>query len=102
VKIVTFRDLRVWQEAMDLALSCYRLTARFPKCEQFGGLATQARRAATSILSNIAEGKVRPTNVFRNHISVALGSHAELDTQLELAMGLEYVSPRSCAPRWNN
>jgi four helix bundle protein len=96
--ILSFRDLEVWREAMDLAVDCYRLTDRFPKTESYGGIASQTQRAATSIPSNIAEGKVRPTNAFKNHVSIALGSHAELDTLLELAMRLEYTSAVALVP----
>jgi 23S rRNA-intervening sequence protein len=52
----TFRDLRVWQEAMDLTVEIYKSTAAFPKHEVYG-LAQQLRRAAVSVASNIAEGK---------------------------------------------
>lgn len=97
-RIITFRDLEVWQESMTLAVSCYQLTASFPKPELYGGLASQARRAATSIPANVAEGKVRPTNAFRNHVSIALGSQAELDTVLEVAVRLGYLSAREMQP----
>lgn len=76
-QIASFRDLDVWQEGMELAAQCYRLTEVFPKTEHYGGLASQTQRAATSIAANIAEGKVGPTNAFKNHVSIALGSHAD-------------------------
>ena len=94
--IQSFRDLDVWQRAMDLSVECYRLTSVFPKHELYG-LTSQTRRAATSIPSNIAEGHARPTAVYRNHVSIALGSQAELDTVLELAIRLGYVSVEQMA-----
>lgn len=107
-RIQSFRDLNVWQEAMDLAVDCYALTAVFPKSEIYG-LTSQARRAAVSIPSNIAEGHARPTSVYRNHVSIGLGSQGELDTLLELAVRLRYLTTndinafqRSAGPRRPN
>ncbi|MDJ0673691.1 MAG: four helix bundle protein [Microcystis sp. M53598_WE2] len=59
-KIQSYRDLRVWQEAVNLAESCYRLTKTFPK-EELYGMTTQIRRASVSIAANIAEGYGRKT-----------------------------------------
>lgn len=95
--VTSYRDLRVWQCGMALALACYRLTARFPRHETFG-LRSQARRAVTSLATNIAEGHARPTKVYRNHVSVALGSQAELETLIQLAVGLGYVTEADTAP----
>ena len=95
--IRSYRDLRVWQRGMALAVECYRLAARFPRHETYG-LASQARRAETSLATNIAEGHARPTKAYRNHVSVALGSQAELETLLELAVGLGYVTEAETAP----
>lgn len=83
-KILTFRDLDVWQRSMMLAEICYAAAAKLPKTETFG-LATQMRRAAVSVPSNIAEGHQLPPAAYRHHVSVALGSLAELQTQIELA-----------------
>jgi four helix bundle protein len=69
----------------------YNLTADFPKTETYG-LTAQMRRAAVSVPSNIAEGQARKFRAAINHLSIALGSIAELDTQLELAVRLTYVS----------
>ena len=86
--IKSYRDLETWQSAMDLVERCYRMTNRFPKTEQFG-LTIQIRRAAVSIPSNIAEGHNRPSKLaFLNHLGIALGSQAELETQLELSARL--------------
>ena len=88
----SFRDLTVWQRAMQLTISIYRLTATFPKEEQYG-LTNQLRRAAVSIPSNIAEGQGRSSSrEFGQFLSIARGSLCELQTQLEIARLLEYGS----------
>ena len=89
--IRSFRDLEVWQESMEVVVDCYRLTGDFPKWELHGGLSAQMRRAAGSIPANLAEGHARQTNVYRNHVGIALGSHAELDTVLEVAIRVGHV-----------
>jgi four helix bundle protein len=81
------RDLDAWRVAMDAVLETYRLSADFPNTEIYG-LTSQMRRAAVSVPSNIAEGQARRFRAAINHLSVALGSIAELDTQLELAVRL--------------
>ena len=97
-RIMSFRDLEVWQEAMALAEHCYRLTAGFPKSEQFG-LTAQLRRAVVSIASNIAEGHARRTRPsYVHYLHVALGSQAELETQIELAVRLRFVTEGEAAP----
>jgi len=89
----SFRELEVWHAAMDLALACYRETAAFPSREWYG-LASQIRRAATSIPSNIAEGHSRRSRAaYAYHLAVALGSHAEVETQIELARRLSLTNP---------
>jgi four helix bundle protein len=78
---------------MDLVEGVYRLTADFPAREVYT-LASQMRRAAISIPSNIAEGHTREnTKEYLYHISVAQGSLAELQTQIEIAARLGYLSP---------
>jgi four helix bundle protein len=85
-----FRNLLAWQESMNLAVMVYRITSHFPKEETYG-LTAQARRAAVSIPSNIAEGDARNSSREQYHLlGVAAGSLAELETQLELAARLEY------------
>lgn len=77
----SFRELRVWQQAMELALSVYEGTATFPKQELYG-LAQQMRRAAVSVPSNIAEGKGhRSDKEFQRFLYHARGSLMELETQ---------------------
>jgi four helix bundle protein len=90
--VKSFRDLQVWQKAMDLADSLYTITAEFPRSEMFG-LAAQIRRAAVSIPSNIAEGRAIGGGRFLHHIRIALGSEAELQTQIELCVRRCYVTP---------
>jgi four helix bundle protein len=88
--ITSFKDLEAWQAAMDVAESCYRLTRQFPASEQYG-LTVQMRRAAVSIASNVAEGHRRTRPGFVHHLQIGLGSLAELETQLELAIRLGFV-----------
>ena len=92
MKIKSFRDLRVWQLGMEIVEGVYRLTSDFPKYEVYG-LSSQIQRAAVSIPSNVAEGHTRAhTREFLHHLSIAQGSLAELETQLEIAVRLDYVS----------
>jgi four helix bundle protein len=85
-----FRELDVWHLGVELAETVYRVTARFPKAELFC-LTAQMRRAAVSIPSNIAEGRARGSyKEFLHFLSMTRGSLAELDTQLELAIRLDY------------
>jgi four helix bundle protein len=83
--IKSYRDLRVWQDAMTLAESCYRLAAQLPRDELFG-LTSQIRRAAASIPANIAEGHGREnTGSFVQSLRISQGSLKELETHLLLA-----------------
>lgn len=85
-----YRDLTVWQEGIQLSTQIYRTTALFPADEKFG-LVCQMRRCAVLIPSNIAEGHARlSTREFLRHISIALGSLAELETQLHIAIELRF------------
>ena len=85
------RDLPVWQDAMSLVESIYRLTADFPSDGQ-SGLTAQLRRAAVSIPSSIAEGAGRSsTGELGHYLGIALGAAAELETLLELAKRLAFV-----------
>ena len=90
-EIRDYRDLRVWRSAMDLTVAVYRVTSKFPRHETYG-LGGQLQRAAVSVPSNIAEGHTREhTKEFLNHISMARGSLAELQTQIEIAQRLGYI-----------
>jgi four helix bundle protein len=91
--IRSFRDLRVWQAAMNLVEQVYLLTRTFPKHEIYG-LASQMQRAAVSIPSNIAEGHTRAySKEYLQHLSIARASLAELQTQLEITGRLKYYPP---------
>jgi four helix bundle protein len=91
IKIVSYRDLTVWQRAMDLADVAYELTKSFPKDERFG-LTSQVQRSAVSIPSNIAEGHGRDhLGEYLHHLSIANGSLMELETQLTIAARRNYV-----------
>ena len=86
-----YRELIVWQKAMDLVPMVYRLTKCFPDDERFG-LSSQIRRAAVSIPANIAEGQARQhTAEFAQALAIARGSLAELDTLLLTAVRLSYL-----------
>jgi len=86
-----FKDLEVWQKSILLVKKVYLLTHQFPKSEQFG-LTSQIRRSAVSIPSNIAEGHARiGIKEYRHFISIALGSSAELETQIIIGLELEYI-----------
>ena len=88
----SFKELRVWQEAMRLAVDVYRQTTGFPKHELYG-ITQQMRRAAVSIPSNIAEGKGHRSNrEFSQFLFHARGSLLELQTQLMIAQELQYLS----------
>lgn len=87
----SYRDLVVWQKAMELAKQVYMITKEFPK-EEVYGLTSQIRRCAVSIPSNIAEGRGRNSDKeFVRFLQISLGSLYELQTQLELAMSFSYV-----------
>ncbi len=84
-RVRSFRDLKVWQKSMDLAVGVYGLTKSFPREEAFG-LTSQLRRSAVSIPSNIAEGQGRSnTCEFQQFPGIARGSNCELQTQLDIA-----------------
>jgi four helix bundle protein len=100
-KAKTYRELLVWQKAMDLVIETYALTAKFPKSEQFG-LSTQLQRAAVSIPSNIAEGHARKSRLeFSHHLSYSRGSLAEVETQMILANRLGYVNREAIKTFWS-
>ena len=88
----SYRDLLVWQKAIELALLIYRMTEGFPKREIYG-LASQLRGAGVSVPSNIAEGYGRAgRREYLQFLSVAQGSLKELETQTILAQKLAYVT----------
>ena len=91
-KVRTHRDLDVWKKSIDLVTLIYKYTAEYPKDEVYG-LTSQIRRCAVSIPSNIAEGSARTTKKdFSHFLAIALGSVAELETQLIISRNLNYLS----------
>jgi four helix bundle protein len=87
----SFKDLRVWQEAMKFAVEVYRITDQFPKHELYG-LTQQLRRAAVSVPSNIAEGKGHRSDCEFGHFLLhARGSLLEIQTQVMIAEELQYL-----------
>lgn len=91
MQVKSYKDLIVWQKAMDLVELVYQAIKAFPR-EELYGLTNQLRRAAVSIPSNIAEGQARnSTAEFRNFLSIARGSLAEVETQLLIAHRLRYI-----------
>jgi four helix bundle protein len=92
--VKSHKDLKVWQESMDLVIQIYKLVENFPKHEVYG-LSSQIRRAAVSIPSNIAEGAGRSgEKEFIRFLYIALGSLSEVETQLEISQRLNYNSYR--------
>jgi four helix bundle protein len=87
----TYKDLKVWQSAMDLVETIYRVTKTFPKDETYG-LTSQMRRASVSVASNIAEGKGRCSDKeLMQFLSFARGSLFEVETQIIIASRLNYL-----------
>ncbi len=85
--VKTYKDLDVWQKAMDMVVLCYEAT----KSEAYG-LASQLQRAAVSVPANIAEGhERRHSREFVQHLSIAYGSLAEVETHIHIAQRLHYV-----------
>ncbi len=96
--IESYRDLRVWREAMSLAEVCYRLTASFPRDEMFG-MVTQIRRASASIPANIAEGYGRDSKgTYGQFLRVAQGSLKELETHVLLSERVGLTTEVLAAP----
>jgi four helix bundle protein len=91
--VKSYRELIVWQTSFALANACYRVTADFPKHQQFS-LVFQIQRSAVSIPSNIAEGYNRQSRKEYIHfLSIAFGSVAELETQISIACEQGYIEP---------
>lgn len=90
-KITSFKDLDIWKKGIELVKEIYTLTGRFPNTELYG-LASQMRRAAISIPSNTAEGfRRRHAKEFKHFLNIAIGSAAELETQIIIAKELRYL-----------
>ena len=94
-KIKNFRDLDIWKKGIEIVKDVYQMTREFPRVELYG-LASQMQRAAVSIPSNIAEGFNRFHNKeYKQFLYIALGSCAELETQIEIASKLQYINDES-------
>lgn len=92
MKTSDFKELKVWQKAIDLTISIYTITKQFPPEEKFG-ISSQMRRSAVSIPSNISEGHGRNSkNDYFHFLSIARGSACELQTQLIISEKLEFIS----------
>ena len=91
MKSSDYRQLKVWQKAMDLTVEIYSLVNKFPRAENYA-LSDQMRRSVVSIPSNIAEGQGRNSDKeFVNFLSIARGSLWELETQIEISELLHYI-----------
>jgi len=91
-KIRNFRDLDVWKKGIEIVKDVYKTVNSFPK-QEFYGLASQMHRCSISIPSNIAEGFNRFHNKeYKQFLYIALGSCAELETQIEIAVELKYIN----------
>ncbi len=94
-KIKTIRDLKVWQKGIKLVKATYKVTENFPGGEQYG-LVSQMRRSAVSIPSNIAEGfRRKHSKEYKQFLGIALGSSAELETQIVIARELNYMNEKA-------
>ena len=90
-----YKDLKLWQKSVDLAVGIYKVTNSFPKEEMYG-LTSQIKRSAVSIPSNIAEGAGRNTKKdFNNFLGISTGSSCELDTQLIIASRIGFMKESS-------
>ena len=85
------KKLELWKEAVELVVTIYEITNKFPKEEEYG-LKSQLKRAAVSVPSNISEGLTRRTNADKIHfLNIADGSLSEIDTQLEISLRLKFI-----------
>jgi len=96
----TYRELDVWKKSVDMVVSAYELTEKFPDRERYG-LTGQLRRAAVSIPANIAEGYGRThRGDYLHHLSIARGSLAELETHLAIAVRLGFIPREEAVSLW--
>lgn len=90
--VTSFRDLLAWQRAIDLTVATYDVTERLPRHERLG-LSMEMRKTARSVACNIAEGQQRhTTREYLRFLDIALGSQAELETQVRIAARVEYFT----------
>lgn len=99
--ISSYRDLHVWQRAVEMVEEIYKLSAHFPSEERYG-LTSQIRRAAVSVPSNIAEGYGRRRKgQYLHHLDIANGSLTEVETQLIIAGRLDLVAKEQAQKAWS-
>ena len=95
-KIRNFKDLKIWQRGVKLVKLIYVITNSFPADEKYG-LVSQMRRSAVSVPSNIAEGFMRRHNKeYKQFLYIALGSLAELETQIIISKELNFITTGHC------
>ena len=102
--VSSIEDLDVFRRAYAISLDLHQASLRFPKIEQFGGLADQMRRASKSICANLAEGfgKQRQSNLeFKRYLLMAVGSADEMQVWLRYCADLKYVDQKTCM-RWRD
>ncbi len=100
--VSSYRDLVVWQKAMDLVVAAYCAGEQLPSHERYG-LRGQLQRAAVSIPANIAEGHARThRKEYRHHLSIARGSLAELETLLAIGARLEFITRDEAKACWTS
>jgi four helix bundle protein len=93
---MTHKDIEVWKRSLQFVTLIYAITKLYPRDEVYG-LVSQIRRSAVSIPSNIAEGAARKSKIeFRQFLYIALGSAAELETQIRISNNLGYVDQEKC------
>ncbi len=98
MSVHSYRDLLVWQKAMELVVECYRLSDFLPKTEMYG-LASQLKRSAVSVPANIAEGHGREhLGDYLHHLSFANGSLMEVETHILLAEKLTFITKEEIEP----
>ncbi|HWP36687.1 MAG TPA: four helix bundle protein [Gemmatimonadales bacterium] len=98
----SYRDLRVWQRAMDLVVLCYEASKKVPHDERYG-LVSQLRRAAVSVPSNVAEGHCREhLGEYLHHLSIANGSLMELETGFLITQRLGYLPDETVREVFSN
>ena len=103
-RVSTVEDLEVFRRAYAVSLDLHQASLKFPKIEQFGGLADQIRRASKSICANLAEGfgKQRQSNLeFKRYLLMAIGSADEMQVWLRYCSDLEYVNQK-LSERWRD
>ena len=101
MRVKDYKDLRVWQQAMDLVVMVYQQMKMMPR-EELYGFTDQIKRAVVSVPSNIAEGESRGTKEFIHFLRIAQGSLSELETQLQLSIKLEMLKEIDIKPILEN